>query len=233
VSDHGSAAAAEERIAERLRAPRAAGIAGIVFSLILVTVIVLMQLARPTEGGDLTWLADSSRRDSVSRALSLVPFAGIAFLWFIGVIRSRLGEREDRLFATVFLGSGLLFVAMLFSASAVIKALLDLDPGTGAAVLTSAQLLALQHVAFELVGTFGARMAAVFVMSVASLSLRAGALPKWLIYLGYAVALALLLTPPLSRWMQLMFPTWVFCVSLVILISSYRRPDERLEGAYG
>ena len=47
--------------------------------------------------------------------LYLVPFAGIAFLWFIGVVRDRIGEREDKFFATVFFGSGLLFVAMLFA----------------------------------------------------------------------------------------------------------------------
>ena len=51
-------------------------------------------------------------------AVSLIPFAGIAFLWFIGVIRTRLGDREDKLFATVFLGSRLLFVALLFLAGA-------------------------------------------------------------------------------------------------------------------
>jgi hypothetical protein len=52
-------------------------------------------------------------------ALYLVPFAGIAFLWFIGVLRDRLGELEDRFFATVFFGSGLLFLAMLFASAAV------------------------------------------------------------------------------------------------------------------
>ena len=51
--------------------------------------------------------------------MNLIPFAGIAFLWFIGVLRDRIGEREDRFFATVFLGSGLLFVAMLFVAAAI------------------------------------------------------------------------------------------------------------------
>ena len=48
-----------------------------------------------------------------------MPFAGIAFLWFIGVLRDRLGELEDRFFATVFLGSGLLFLAMPFASAAV------------------------------------------------------------------------------------------------------------------
>jgi MFS family permease len=53
------------------------------------------------------WLA--SRADSASLALSLIPFAGIAFFWFTGVIRDHIGDREDRFFATVFLGSGIAF----------------------------------------------------------------------------------------------------------------------------
>jgi len=42
--------------------------------------------------------------------VDLAPFAGIAFLWFIAVVRNLIGDREDRFFATVFLDSGLLFV---------------------------------------------------------------------------------------------------------------------------
>jgi hypothetical protein len=49
----------------------------------------------------------------------MLPFAGIAFLWFIAVMRDRLGELEDRFFTTVFLGSGLLFIAMIFTAVAI------------------------------------------------------------------------------------------------------------------
>ena len=103
----------------RLRTPRAAAVAGIVFSVLLVLALVLLIVATPkdpTRAG--TWLSDSSRRGAVAVALNLIPFAGIAFLWFIGVVRDRVGEHEDRFFATVFLGSGLLFVAMLFVAAA-------------------------------------------------------------------------------------------------------------------
>lgn len=53
-----------------------------------------------------------------------MPFAGIAFLWFIGVIRDRLGDHEDRFFASVFLGSGLIFLATVFVAMAIAGALL-------------------------------------------------------------------------------------------------------------
>ena len=72
-----------------------------------------------------TWLTDSGRRTAVAIALNLIPFAGIAFLWFIGVVRDRIGGREDRFFATVFLGSGFLFVGMLFVAAAVAGGLIS------------------------------------------------------------------------------------------------------------
>src|ERR1700678_806124 len=103
-----------------LRIPRAAAFAGIVFSVFLISALVLLRLsvpANPQVAG--AWLTDSGRRTAVTVALNLIPFAGIAFLWFIGVLRDRIGQREDRFFATVFLGSGLLFVAMLFAAAAV------------------------------------------------------------------------------------------------------------------
>jgi hypothetical protein len=97
-------------IRARLKTPRAAAIAGIQFSVLLIAVLLLFRLsvrADPLEAG--AWLKTSSK--TIALALNLVPFAGIAFLWFIGVLRDRLGELEDRFFSTVFLGSGLLFLA--------------------------------------------------------------------------------------------------------------------------
>src|SRR5271166_5183854 len=103
-----------------LRTPRAAAVAGIVFSVLASAAFVLLRLSVPAHPGvPGAWLTDSGRRAAVAVALNLVPFAGIAFLWFIGVLRDRIGEREDRFFATVFLGSGLLFVAMMFVATAI------------------------------------------------------------------------------------------------------------------
>src|SRR5271169_2143194 len=105
-------------ISSGLKAPRAGAIAGIVFSILLITSLVLMRVSVPVAPGDSgTWLSDSEK--SVRLALDLLPFAGIAFLWFIGVLRDRMGALEDRFFATVFLGSGLLFLAMIFASSAV------------------------------------------------------------------------------------------------------------------
>ena len=105
----------------RLKTPKAAAIAGIVFSFSMFAIFWLLRRsipADPLETG--TWLGAETR--PIELALNLVPVAGVAFLWFIGVLRDRLGQQEDRFFATVFFGSALLFLAMLFAAAAVIGA---------------------------------------------------------------------------------------------------------------
>jgi hypothetical protein len=115
-------------------------------------------------------------------ALNLIPFAGIAFLWFIAVLRSQVGRTEDRFAGTVFLGSGLLFVALMFAAAAAMKTVIVLmDAGIGPSLEPRAYAWTL---AVSLLGLFGTRMAAVFIASAATAGLRAGALPRWLAYSG-------------------------------------------------
>jgi hypothetical protein len=43
-------------------------------------------------------------------ARTLMPFAGISFLWFIGVVRDGLGRYEDKFFSSAFICSGVLFL---------------------------------------------------------------------------------------------------------------------------
>lgn len=210
-----------ETLAEDLRTPTSAAVAGIIFSGVLIAVLVLMHSSLPAGSGSAEWLLSPSRRSAVQAALALIPFAGISFLWFIGVVRTRLGAREDKLFATVFLGSGLLFVALLFSASAVLASLLVLfERGIPASADSMALLQVLTR---ELMGSFGARMAAVFTLSVTSVGARTGILPRWLVLLGLVSAAVLLATPPLSPWAQLVFPVWVLVLSVQILVAWRRR----------
>lgn len=214
-------------IAEELRTPRAAAVAGIVFALILGAVLVLLHLALPRNGDQSEWITDESRRHKVSLALSLVPYAGIAFLWFIGVVRSRLGAREDRLFATAFLGSGLLFVAMMFVAAASIGALLSVyDSPTG---VSDNEVRLASATGTALLATYGIRMAAVFTLVVTNLGRRTGIIPRWLWVFGYAAAATLFLAPPRSFWAVLLFPVWVFLLSVHIFVASGRTPT--LDGA--
>ncbi len=121
-----------------MRTPRSAALAGIAFSVIFTVGLVLVRRSVPADPGDAgRWLSDDSRRGAVLFALGLVPFAGIAFLWFVGVLRDRVGEAEDRFFATVFLGSGLLFVGTLFVASAVATGLVASAGDDGGGLVSS------------------------------------------------------------------------------------------------
>ena len=207
-------------LAKAIRQPKAAAVAGLVFGLILTTVLLLLQSVAPQTTSELgSWAEDQDRRDSVVAALALIPFAGIAFLWFVAVVRSELGRLGDRFFETVFLGSGLLFVAMLFAAAAVLSALLSLvDAGFPMAPVTEANAWAL---ASALMGQFGTRMAAVFALTVSTAGRLAGTLPRAVALLGYVCGILLLLTPPVPRWAQFLFPIWVITLSLVVLL---RRP---------
>jgi hypothetical protein len=208
------------RVLDEIRTPRAAAIAGIAFALLLGAVIILMYLALPGTGTRSTWITDAARRDRVALAMQLTPYAGIAFLWFIGVIRSRLGAREDKLFATAFLGSGLLFVAMLFAASADVGALLSLYDGPDS--VSPEYVRQVGAVSTALLTTFGIRMAAVFTMVVTNLGRRTGIVPRWLVAVGFVVAVVLLLAPPRTVWAVLLFPLWVLLLSLHLLVTSFR-----------
>jgi hypothetical protein len=206
-------------VARAVRQPKAAAVAGLAFGLILGAVLLLLRSAAPetvAESG--SWVGDLERRDAVVAALTLIPFAGIAFLWFVAVVRSQLGGKEDRFFETVFLGSGLLFVAMLFSAAAILSAVLSLESeGVPVSEEVAAEAWA---IASALIGDFGARMAAVFAIVVSTAGRRLGSLPRPVALLGYVCGLLLLLTPPLPTWAQLLFPLWVIALSVLVLLRS-------------
>jgi hypothetical protein len=214
----------EERrteIRDRLKAPRAGAIAGIVFSILFIISLVLIRVSVPATPGDAgTWL--STREKSIRLALDLLPFAGIAFLWFIGVLRDRIGAQEDRFFATVFLGSGLLFLAMIFAASAVSGGLMMAYGAIPGKVLDSGIYTFARTVAYQIVNVYAIRMAAVFMISTCTLAIRTGMFQRWMAFLGYVLALLLLLSPGRLYWAPLVFPLWALVISVYVLLANLR-----------
>ncbi len=204
------------RAGSPLRTPRAAAVAGIVFAVLLISALVLLKLSVPADprvAG--TWLTDAGRRVTVEIGLNLIPFAGIAFLWFIGVIRDRVGEREDRFFATVFLGSGLLFVAMLFVAAAVAGGLFAVASRSSGP--PGPDTLALGRDATGiLVNVYSMRMAAVFTLTTVTIARRTEIVSRWVTVAGIAAALVLLVGIGISTWVELLFPAWILALSVDI-----------------
>ena len=198
-------------------------ISGIVFAVLFIVSLVLIRLAVPADPHDPgVWLSDPVLRKKVILSLNLVPFAGLAFLWFMAVIRHHVGLLEDRFFATVFLGSGLLFVAMLFAAVAVARGLLDNFTGGDSPLVQSESYRVGRGMAYALMNTFGMRMAAVFMFVTSMIGLRTVVLPRWVSFIGFAFGLVLLLAITDFAWIALLFPLWVLLVSTYILVVNVR-----------
>jgi hypothetical protein len=115
---------------------------------------------------------------AVSLALSLIPYAGIAFLWFIGVIRDRLGDQEDRLFSTVFLGSGLLFLALTFVGAALAGGLLNTYAIESSILANSSVYTFSRAVVYQIINIYAIRMAGVFMISLTTIWIRTGVMQR-------------------------------------------------------
>ena len=211
-------------IGQHLKTPRAAGIAGIAFSALFLTTHLLIRSAIPPYGqGSAMEVVRHSH--TIARSLNLVPFAGIAFLWFVAVLRDHLGEFEDRFFATVFFGSGLLYIAMFFASAALGGGLLGvLSRGTENFVPNATYAISRAEID-QMLNIYGIKMAAVFMISFSTIALRTRIIPRWLAFLGWALALLLLVSIGTMAWAPMVFPLWVFLLSIRILIEKFRSPS--------
>ncbi|WP_050627746.1 hypothetical protein [Bradyrhizobium viridifuturi] len=215
-----------EPSSSRLRAPRVAAAAGVLFSLLLLAVFWLMRRsvpADPLEPG--AWLASGTA--TVALALNLVPFAGVAFLWFVGFLRERLGAQEDQFFATLFLGSAVLLLAMLFTAAAVIGAIILSFHAAPDVLINSATFHFGRGLAYGMVNIYLVKTSSVFMITTSTIALYTGLTSRWLAYGGYAVAGLLLLGSYYIDWSLVVFPIWVLLVSISIWIDPGTKPTSR------
>lgn len=200
-----------------LKTPRVAAYAGIVFSLLFMTSLILLRLsvpADPWEEGK--WLHQQWK--TVGFALNLLPFAGIAFLWFLGVLRDRIGAYEDRFFATVFLGSGLLFLALLFVTSGLGGSLIMFYGPTSEKLKESGTYQFVRVLIYHLTHVYMIRMEAMFMFCASTISIRTAILPRWIALLGYVLGLLLLFSLKYFSWITMVFPLWIFLISLYVLL---------------
>ena len=219
---------------QAIRTPRAAAVAGIVFTVLFTISMVLMRLAIPEElsgSNTASWLQGNTT--TLTLALTLVPFSGIAFLWFMGVVRDRLGKMEDQFFSTVFSGSGLLFLAMVFASAAIAGGILTSYALSPDVLAKSGVLVFGRAVMYTIMKVYAVRMAGVFMVALATLWMRTGVMPRVYVFLSYALALVLLVSSDITSWLILVFPAWVFVISVFILIESLRGELPEAKGMIG
>jgi hypothetical protein len=209
--------------APRLRAPRAAGVAGLVFTALLVLSEVLIKNPPPNQTDQelLSWFTEVQASNLSLVGLYLVPFAGLAFLWFLAVIRDRIGRHEDQFFATAFLGTGLLFVALLFVGAAIAGSLIAGNRFFGDLEYPGAEAIrATRSISFTLIYVYAARMAGAFVFICNTIALRTGIFSKWVSAVGYVIGLVLVFNFGFFESVTFVFPAWVAFLSIYILVNA-------------
>jgi hypothetical protein len=227
-----SVAAASEvtsvEIERRATTPAAGAVAGIVFAVLFgASMIMIRQTWGTSAEASSAWLTGDT--GLFKFALALIPFAGLAFLWFMGVARARLGRFEDQFFSTVFIGSGLLFLAMIFAGAAAAGAITAAAAGDPAEFAASTTYTYARQGVAQIMTIYALRMAAVFQLSQATLWLRTRVMPRWMAVLTAVVAVVLLFVFTQTWWVALIFPAWVLLVSIYILVAYLggRRTAER------
>ena len=200
---------------QRLAPPRAAAIAGLIFSLLMIITLGIIRATVPDLPTEQS-AVNARFGNAITLALHLVPFAGIAFLWFLGVLRTRIGDAEDQFFVTVFLGSGLLFVASLLAAAAVAGAVL------GSRQVSSEVYYFAHQVGYAFLNIFAIKMAGVFIFSSCVIALRTKIFPRWIVFSGFACGITLLLVISEWLWIAMLFPLWTIVVSTYILVATKR-----------
>jgi len=212
-------------IRSQVRSPHSAAIAGILFALMrIISLVLITSVSSPAEFS-IEWLEAWTGTSTV--VVLLVVFSGIAFLWFTGVIRDLIGEREDHFFATIFLGSGIIYVALGFVWAAIFGALLGIYSTLTHLLVNNDIYIFGLAIMDEIGNNYALRMAGVYMTSINTLWARAEVMPRWLIIITYIVALGFLFFAEMLFMARYFFPAWVFLVSIYILILNYRRTHDQ------
>jgi hypothetical protein len=206
---------------------RAAGLAGLMFAILTAASLLLIRDTPPrAESAFAHWWESYGPRYSI--AMYLIPFAGIAFLWLLAALRHRIGRHEDQLFATVLLGSGLLYVAMFFAAGAAASAAAFATTDDGPAAYDAFLFGRAMSRAFFFV--FATKMAAAFMLVASGIGRRTGVFPAWFTLVGLVAGIVLLLTITYFEPIALVFPAWVAILGMLLVRAQPPDPAPRAPG---
>jgi hypothetical protein len=168
-------------------------LSGVVFAVLWVVAIAIVAGgAGDTDEEILSYYEDSGNRNKEITAFFLILAAGLFYLWFLAVLRSRLRLREGEpgtgsalVLASGSVSAALFFVfAYLSSAPAWATSQDDftLDPNTY-------RLITDMGYGVWVGGQFAAIVA---VLAASYVALRTGAFPSWVGWIGFLVAVLLL-----------------------------------------
>ena len=198
--------------------------------LLLVSFGLLTRIPGPKspEAEFVEFYQSDKRQLVVLVGLYLMPFAAIAFLWFAVALRmwlARSSATQDALLSNVQLVSAIVFIA-LFLAGAAASTVLAISVEFSDYPVDPAAARQFPQFGSALLLVFAMRMAAMFVLTTSGIARRHDVLPRWFVWAGYFVAVFLLLSATLNRFLALVFPVWILILSVILLLKARRLPRE-------
>jgi len=193
---------------------------GLLFAVLFVASVGLMRAGLPDIGMTPAEVRaefnDPHNRRQILIGYSMAPFAAVAFLWFVGVVRRR-APAEDQFVATVFTLASAVFVSLFLVAASLVGGPVYLQPADQPFHVDTATLGAMATAAYGLLFVIGVRIQVLVVLTATAVGRIHHALPKPVIYFGYLVAVVQTLNISFFQPLVLAFPTWVAVVSLALL----------------
>jgi hypothetical protein len=204
---------------------------GVAFSLLyILSYYLLQQTPGPTatDSQIIAFYSTGGQRRLILIGLYVMPFAGISYLWFINALRLWIEGNEKRinpLLSNVQFVSGIIFIGLVFTAgaaSAATAASMEYARGPVDPMLARQ----LPQLSSTILLVFAMRMAAMFVFTTSNIGRATGILPRWFVYLGFAIGLFLLLSATFSRILALVFPVWVLLLCAILFTRARAIPSE-------
>jgi hypothetical protein len=187
---------------------------GVAFALCFLAGIYSFSLSPGLDASEaelLQYYTSSGLDLTLFAGLYLLPFAAVAFLWFIAALRGWVEHstrRIDHLLSTVQMLSGVSFITLVFVAAGAVT-VVSLSERLSEAPIDDTLVRQFPLLGRTLLIVFGMRMAAIFVSSTAKIGRQDKLYPSWFVYGSYAVSAALFLTATLNVWLVVVFPLWV------------------------
>jgi hypothetical protein len=164
----------------------------------------------------LAWYANHGHRVGVIVGAYLLAFCGLFLIWFGAGLRERLRAAEGpggRL-ANIALAGAVLCVAGLWVGAAALAAV-PAGESFGGTPLSNADVARfLPSLGFGMILLFGMFGAIALIDAVSIVILRTGVMPRWLAWLGFVCAIALLFGVVFLPMIAL--PIWLIATSVVL-----------------